>query len=302
MQKRSLLAILAHPDDESFGMGGTLALYATRGVDVHLICATRGEVGEADPSLVAKFSSIAALRESELRCAEEVLGIKSIHFLDFRDSGMPGSADNQHPMALAIQPVDIVASRLLKYIRDLKPEVILTFDPIGGYRHPDHIAIHNATVKAFEDFQRTNEENGIEEHYQPEKLYFHLMPRTFLKIISKILLLIGRDPRKFGTNHDIDLISISQVDFPVHARINIRSVQKKKEQAGACHSSQGGGRFGGGFLGYFLRLFGGHESFMRAYPPFQAGEEVATDLFSGEHKLTTQRPKSVTNGYVKIIN
>jgi len=93
--------VLAHPDDETFGMGGTLALYASQGVEVHLVCATRGEVGEMDPKLLEGFASIAERRESELCCAADMLGLKAVHFLDYRDSGMPGSPDNTHPMALA---------------------------------------------------------------------------------------------------------------------------------------------------------------------------------------------------------
>jgi N-acetyl-1-D-myo-inositol-2-amino-2-deoxy-alpha-D-glucopyranoside deacetylase len=106
MKKSTLLAVLAHPDDESFGMGGTLALYAARGVEVHLVCATRGEVGEVSPELMKGFSSIAERREAELRCAAGVLGLAGVHFLDYRDSGMPGSEDNTHPQALAAQPLE----------------------------------------------------------------------------------------------------------------------------------------------------------------------------------------------------
>ena len=94
-----LLAVLAHPDDETFGMGGTLALYSRRGVDTYLICATRGEVGDMDPELMRGYDSIAERREAELRCAAGHLGLTDIIFLNYRDSGMPGSADNQNPRA-----------------------------------------------------------------------------------------------------------------------------------------------------------------------------------------------------------
>ena len=90
-QKPTLLSVLAHPDDESFGMGGTLALYAQKGWDVYLVCATRGEVGTVDPHHLEGFSSIAELREGELRCAAQHLGLKDVFFLDYHDSGMPGS-------------------------------------------------------------------------------------------------------------------------------------------------------------------------------------------------------------------
>ena len=280
MSKLTLLAVLAHPDDESFGMGGTLALYAARGVDVHLVCATRGEVGEVTPELLEGFESIAKLRESELRCAAGVLGLTGVHFLDYRDSGMPGSADNTHPQALAAQPLDEVAAKVVRYIRELKPQVVLTFDPIGGYRHPDHIAIQQATVRAFEQAGNPDFAADSLPVYAPERLYFHKMPNGLLKFAVKFLPLIGKDPHKFGSNGDIDLVPIAEVDFPTNARIDIRSVLKKKEKAGACHASQGGGRMGGGILSLLMRLFSGYETFMRAYPPVADGERVAKDLFA----------------------
>ncbi|MBE3088074.1 MAG: PIG-L family deacetylase [Chloroflexi bacterium] len=280
MSKLTLLAVLAHPDDESFGMGGTLALYASRGVDVHLVCATRGEVGEVAPELLEGFESIAKLRESELRCAVGVLGLTGVHFLGYRDSGMPGSLDNTHPQALAAQPLDEVAAQVVRHIRELKPQIVLTFDPIGGYRHPDHIAIQRATVRAFEQAGNPDFAADSLPVYAPERLYFHKMPNGLLKFAVKFLPIIGKDPHKFGSNGDIDLVPISEVDFPTHARIDIRSVLKKKEKAGACHASQGGGRMGGGLISLLMRLFNGTESFIRASPPVAEGEKVAKDLFA----------------------
>ena len=280
MSKLTLLAVLAHPDDESFGMGGTLALYAARGVDVHLVCATRGEVGEVTPELMKGFESIAKLRESELRCAAGVLGLTGVHFLGYRDSGMPGSTDNTHPQALAAQRLDEVAAKVVHFIRELKPQVVLTFDPIGGYRHPDHIAIQQATVRAFEQAGNPDFAADGLPAYAPERLYFHKMPNSLLKFAVKVLPIFGKDPHKFGSNADIDLVPIAEVDFPTHARIDIRSVLRKKEKAGACHVSQGGGRMGGGIISLLMHLFSGTESFMRASPPVAEGEKITKDLFA----------------------
>jgi N-acetyl-1-D-myo-inositol-2-amino-2-deoxy-alpha-D-glucopyranoside deacetylase len=280
MSKQTLLAVLAHPDDESFGMGGTLALYAARGVDVHLVCATRGEVGDVAAELLKDSQSIAELRESELRCAAGILGLKGVHFLDYRDSGMPGSPDNQNPKALAAQPLDEVAANVVCYIRELKPQVVLTFDPIGGYRHPDHIAIQRATLRAFEQAANPDFAPQSLPVHAPERLYYHIFPKGFLKFGVKILPLLGRDPHKFGANGDIDMAAIAEVEFPTHARIDIRSVLEKKEQAGACHASQGGGRMGGSVVSLIMRMFSGTETFMRAYPPVEPGEKVVKDLFS----------------------
>ncbi len=109
-QAFTMLVCLAHPDDETFGMGGTLALYARRGVQVYLVCATRGDVGDVDQDLLQGFNSVAERRESELLCAASTLGLAGVYFLGYRDSGMPGSPDNRHPNALAAQPVNVVAS------------------------------------------------------------------------------------------------------------------------------------------------------------------------------------------------
>ncbi|NOY99930.1 MAG: GlcNAc-PI de-N-acetylase [Chloroflexi bacterium] len=277
-RQKTILAVLAHPDDESFGMGGTLALYAERGVDVHLVCATRGEVGQMDEKYLHGFNSIAERREAELRCAAGILGLAGVHFLDYRDSGMPGSADNEHPNALVQAPLDEVAAKVVRYIRTLKPDVVLTFDPI--YRHPDHIHIHKATVLAFEraDDASFAPESGLP--FKPQKLFFHMIPRAFLRFVVRILPLFGQDPHKWGSNGDIDLVSLTEVDFPTHVRINVRSVRAKKEAAGACHASQGGGQMQHGVRGLLMRFFSGAEMFMRAYPPVERKERVKRDLFA----------------------
>ncbi|MBU2610888.1 MAG: PIG-L family deacetylase, partial [Chloroflexi bacterium] len=204
------------------------------------------------------------------------------------DSGMEGSPDNKHPQALAAQPLEAVAAKVVHYIRQLQPQVVLTFDPIGGYRHPDHIAIHNATLRAFEqavnpDYAagrfpvRPGQRRGV---YAPQRLYFHTMPRSFIKFAVRLLRFFGKDPSRWGRNGDIDLASLAEVDFPTHARIDIRSVLDKKALASDCHSSQGGGQMRRGLTGKILRLFSSSETFMRAYPPVEKGEKVERDLFT----------------------
>lgn len=278
--KRTLLAVLAHPDDETFGMGGTLALYARRGVEVYLICATRGEVGEMDPKFLHGFDSPAERRQDELRCAAEHLGLKGVFFLNYRDSGMTGSAENANPQALMNQPVEQVAEDVARHIRKLCPQVVITFDSIGGYRHPDHIAMHHATLRAVRVAADPAETlDGLQPH-KADKLYLHIIPHNILRIMVRLMPLFGKDPRKFGKNQDIDLLSITEVRFPVHARINYRSVAKIRDEATACHASQGGGLVTGPFA-LLRRLFASHETFMRAYPEAPNGARVEDDLFAG---------------------
>jgi len=280
-EKRTLLSVLAHPDDESFGMGGTLAMYAEDGTDVHLICATRGEAGEVAPEFLEGQTSIAHLREMELRCAVDKLGITEVQLLDYRDSGMSGSADNSNPEALINVPQDQVAKEIAEYIRQIKPQVILTFDPIGGYRHPDHIFMHQAAIKAFylagdPDFKSSYPP------YKPGKLYYHTIPRRFVRFTVRMLRLMGKDPSKYGKNKDIDLTQIVSQDFPVHARINYKSVKGKKDAAAACHASQGGGGLPRGFIKWVLWLLGikSEDQFMQAYP-VPGSNMIGTDLFTG---------------------
>lgn len=279
---RVLLAVLAHPDDESFGMGGTLALYARRGVAVHLICATRGEAGAMQSDLMEGYASVGERRAAELRCAAGILGLSSVHFLDYRDSGMPGSPDNQHPQALINAPLEQVAGRIAHRMRQLKPQVVITFDPIGGYKHPDHIAIHRATVRAFE-LAADPAFQDEQPPYRPQKLYFHVFPKRLLKVAAWLLPLLGRDPRRFGQNGDIDLLDLARSgDFPVHARIDCRAVQEQRQAAAACHSSQlaGAGMANAGLMSRLMRRLGGWELFMRYAPP-ATRKTKEKDLFAG---------------------
>jgi LmbE family N-acetylglucosaminyl deacetylase len=282
-EERVLLAVLAHPDDESFGTGGTLALYARRGVQVHLVCATRGEAGEAAPELLVGFGSVGELRLSELRCAAGILGLSGVHFLDYRDSGMPGAPDNQHPRALAAAPLEEVSGRVAHYIRKLRPQVVITFDPIGGYKHPDHIAIQRATTLAFRlaGDPAFLDPDGLPPH-QAQKLYYHVFPKGALKAAVKVLPLFGFDLHHLGRNRDIDLAALVQEgDFPVHAQIDFRAVAEHRNAAAACHASQlDGGPPRRGWMGLAWRLFGAREQYMRAYPPPERGLKER-DLFEG---------------------
>ena len=278
---KTLLAVLAHPDDESFGLGGTLALYAKRGYDTYLVCATRGEVGSVDEEHLRGYKDIADMRTAELDCAAAHLGLRDVFYLGYRDSGMPGSDDNRHPNAQVNRPVEEVAGRVVKYIRGLKPDVVLTFDPIGGYKHPDHIQIHRATALAFDRADDASFHPEAGAPFQPRALYFQVFPRGFLKWATRLLPLFGKDPAKFGRNGDINLKELAEVDFPVHARLDIRSVSEVKREAGACHASQGGVGLRRGLMGFVTTVFGEHEDYMRAYPPVDTGFTRLRDLFDG---------------------
>ena len=277
---KTILAVLAHPDDESFGLGGTLALYANKGCDTYLVCATRGEVGTVDEEHLNGFKDIAELRTAELERAANILGLKEVFFLDYRDSGMPGTEENQHPDAQINHPVDEIAGKVVKYIRELKPDIVITFDPIGGYKHPDHIHIHKATVMAFERANDASFHPEAGAPFQPRTLYYQVFSRRILRLIVRLMPLFGQDPTRFGRNQDVNIKELAEVDFPVHVRLDITPVAAIKQEAGRQHASQGGSQMRRGWLGLLSRFFREREEFMRAYPPVEDGQyEIAEDLF-----------------------
>ena len=276
---KTLLTVLAHPDDESFGLGGTIALYAQKGYNTYYVCATRGEAGTVDAEHLKGFKDTAEMRTDELKRAATELGLKEVFFLGYRDSGMPGSEDNKNPDAQINHSLDEVAGKVVKYIRELKPEVVLTFDPIGGYKHPDHIHIHRATVLAFEKANDASFHPEAGAPFKPLALYFQVFPKGILKAAVRLMPLFGKDPTKFGRNGDINIKELAEVSFPIHVRLNTRSVSEIKSKASACHASQGGMQMRRGLMGFVTRLFGEREDYMQAYPPVGESFKRKADLF-----------------------
>ena len=281
-QSKTILAVLAHPDDETFGIGGTLALYAQKGYDIYYLCATRGEAGTVDEEHTRGFSSTAEMRTDELMRAAKHLGLRDVFFLGYRDSGMPGTEENKHPDAQINHPIDEVAGRVVRYIRELKPDVVLTHDPIGGYKHPDHIHVHIATKLAFEKADDASFHPEAGPSFKPRALYYQVFRRGILKWMVRLMPLFGKDPTKYGRNEDVNLLELAEVDFPIHVRLDIRPVMPIKLQASAQHASQGGTQIRRGWIGVMSRIFGEREEFMRAYPPVPNGHyKVTNDLFDG---------------------
>jgi N-acetyl-1-D-myo-inositol-2-amino-2-deoxy-alpha-D-glucopyranoside deacetylase len=147
-RRASVLAVYAHPDDELFHGGGLLAHLADRGARVTLACATRGEAGKVHPS-VGHVENVGAHRAGELRASCARLGIGEPVFLDFHDSARKERQRHDDPRALANVDMLEVEAAVRRVIADVTPHVIITFDPHGGYYHPDHVAVHRATTAAF---------------------------------------------------------------------------------------------------------------------------------------------------------
>ena len=281
---RRLLLALAHPDDESFGPAGTIVHYASQGVAVHYICATRGEAGHVDPELLEGATSPADLRTQELECAARHLGLAEVHFLGYHDSGMANAPENQNPACLFQAPLEAVAEKIVALIRQIRPQVVLTFDPAGGYFHPDHLKMNQATTLAFhaagdpERFAHQGE-RGLAP-YQPQKLYYMVFPLRWAKAAVRILPLFGQDPAALGRNKDINLKQmVDQEPQAVTTRIRVSPYLEASEQAARCHASQISGGYGQ--LPRFLRrwLFR-FDRYARIVPSFDK-ERIERDLFAG---------------------
>ncbi|MBK8049924.1 MAG: PIG-L family deacetylase [Anaerolineales bacterium] len=213
-KRRVLLAILAHPDDESFGPGGTLARYAAEGAEVHVVIATDGIAGSLDENTtLQEHESLAQVRSAELARAAVALGVTTVWSLPYRDSGMRGTPENDHPDALIRQPAMQTTQEILGYFQRLLPQVVITHDPFGGYGHPDHVRVCEATTAAFHlarmEASHAKRGNG------PEKLYYTAFPKQIIKFFIRAMPLFGKDPTTFGRNKDINLVEISQWHTPV---------------------------------------------------------------------------------------
>ncbi len=146
----TLVSFHAHPDDEAIATGGTLAKAAAAGHRVVLVVATKGEHGEVADGFLDPGELLGERRTKETLRAAEALGVHRVEFLGYTDSGMVGTPTNDDPAAFCRAPVDEAAERLATILRDEKADVLTTYDPNGGYGHPDHIAVHHVGYRAAE--------------------------------------------------------------------------------------------------------------------------------------------------------
>lgn len=272
MTQRTLLGIFAHPDDESFGPGGTLAKYAAEGVAVHIAIATDGAAGSMAEGHEVEREQLAAVRAGELDAAATILGAM-LHRLGYRDSGMKGDPANDHPDAWIRADETEAVRRVVKLIREVRPQVILTHDETGGYFHPDHIQCWNITTKAFHAAADATQFPDIgPAPYQPERLYYSAFPNRWVKVFVFMMRLRGQDPRQMGRNKDIDFTQLGIPPHKIHAHIDYRPYWEIKGLASAQHKTQGGGAGFNRLMPVWLQKWLlGRETFMRAYPPAPDG-------------------------------
>lgn len=238
MSKYRLLGAYAHPDDEQ-GVSGLMHKYASEGVDVTLVCATRGEAGEIAPGIPATPATLGQVREEEMRCAAEKIGVNNLYFFDYRDSGMDGTKENQDARSLwQANPLE-VTEKLVRIIRRHKPQVMLTFDANGGYGHPDHIKIHQAALMAYfvSGDARVYPEQIAQENLQPwsvSKLYFGAFPRSRFERYAELAKKAGID---LGVPMQ-EFLKRAQPDEIITTRIDVAPYVDLKLNALFCHASQ----------------------------------------------------------------
>ncbi len=230
-----LLAVHAHPDDESLGTGGTLARYAAQGVETVLVCATGGEEGEiqnpdVDPCEAA--SGMAALRLRELDAACHILGIGRRFLLGYRDSGMEGRPANAHPLALRNADLEEATAKLVRIVREVRPQVVLTYNEWGLYGHPDHIAVNRITLSAWEasgDPARFPE--TPHPPWRPQRLFYTAIPRSRLLRFREMMAARGE-------SIGFDIESRSTPDDEITTRIDVGPYLDTKLRAIHSHRSQ----------------------------------------------------------------
>ena len=229
-----LLLIFAHPDDESFGCAGVMAAASARCVSVALISATRGEAGKTSIPALDTPEILGAVREQELRAAAAVVGVVDVRFLDFRDSGMAGTPENDDPRAFLRAPEALVVAKLVIHLRAVRPATVVTFGPDGIYGHPDHLAIHRATVAAVAAAADPAYRPEIGSPWRIRAFYFNAAPRERLQALAD---------RPDGPFRDLSPEERAKLGTPlseITTIVDISAYRDAKWRAIAAHRTQTG--------------------------------------------------------------
>jgi N-acetyl-1-D-myo-inositol-2-amino-2-deoxy-alpha-D-glucopyranoside deacetylase len=230
-----LLLVHAHPDDETINNGATMALYADLGAQVTLVTCTRGEEGEVLVPALAHLASgaedgLGKHREIELANAMQALGITDYRFLgapekSFRDSGMMDTEPNKRPDVFWQADLDTAAQILVKIIHEVRPHVLITYDEIGGYGHPDHIQAHRVAMRAVE----------LADQWKVQKIYWNTMPKSVLAESMKKMKELGSD---FFGAESVDDLPFAKEDKFVTTLIDGEKYVQNKLDAMKAHETQ----------------------------------------------------------------
>ena len=234
----TLMAVHAHPDDESIGTGGVLARYADEGLRTVLVTCTGGEVGEIAAPALATPDTLGEVRRRELQQACEILRIGRLYLLGYRDSGMMGAPDNEHPASFHQAPLDEATARLVALVRRERPQVLVTYDEKGFYGHPDHIKAHQITAAAYEAAGDPARWPEAGEPWRPAKLYYTAVARSRIKNLGRILREAGIEaPFEDGEAREPD---IGTPDELITTEIDVTAQVERKRRALMAHASQMG--------------------------------------------------------------
>ena len=281
--QRTLLAVHAHPDDECIGTGGVLARYAAEGARTVLVTCTDGAVGEiSDPSL-ATPENLAEVRDRELAEAARILRVGRLVKLGYRDSGMAGTDANRHPASFQQASFDEAVERVVRVMREERPQVVITYDERGGYGHPDHIRAHQVAVAAFEAAGDERRFPSAGPAWAPKKLYYTVFPRSGMARFVERLRSAGID---VPFERQVEAAEAASEDPPfgvadelVTTTVDVSGYVDRKREALMSHRTQmGPDQF---FMRLPPELFAevfGRETFQRVVGP---GETPETDLFAG---------------------
>ncbi|MFM1937461.1 MAG: hypothetical protein RLZZ320_319 [Actinomycetota bacterium] len=237
MENLRLLLVHAHPDDETINNGATMALYVERGAKVTLVTCTRGEEGEVLVPELAHLASnqedkLGKHREGELADAMAVLGVKDFRFLGaphktYRDSGMMDTEPNKRSDNFWNADLEEAAAHLVEIILEVKPQVMVTYDEIGGYGHPDHIQAHRVAMRAAE-LARTK-------GWEIQKIYWNTIPKSVIE--QGIEAMKGTGNQFFGVDKAEDF-PFAQPDDVVTTVIDAEKYAEQKMQAMKAHPTQ----------------------------------------------------------------
>jgi mycothiol S-conjugate amidase len=235
-----LLAIHAHPDDESSKGAGTMARYASEGVRVALICATDGAAGDIlNPRMDRPGikDRMVELRRAELETACDILGVERIYHLGYRDSGMPESEANSHPDAFWNADPEEAVGRIVEIIRAERPEVILSYDESKGYEHPDHIRVYEWGTRAFHDAGDPTKFPDRGAPWAPSKLYyFSTFHRKRLQILHDAAVAEGIESPFLGWLDHWDQMGFE--DPEITTSIDVGPFIETRSKALLAHATQ----------------------------------------------------------------
>jgi N-acetyl-1-D-myo-inositol-2-amino-2-deoxy-alpha-D-glucopyranoside deacetylase len=243
---RRLLLVHAHPDDETINNGATMARYVAEGASVTLLTCTLGEEGEI---LVPELEQLAAdqadqlggYRIWELRAAMAALGVTDIRFLGgpgrYRDSGMMGTAANESPRAFWNADLDEAVAHAVAVVREVRPQVVVTYDENGGYGHPDHIQAHRVAMAAVDAAADPGYRPDLGAAWTTAKVYWCCVPRSVLQQGIDALAAAGEESFFQGVT-DASEIPFAVADEEVAAAVDGRAFSSHKDAAMRAHPTQ----------------------------------------------------------------